>query len=255
MQKLNLYQTELIMKKLLALRHVHFEDLGILAPEFINQGYDISYIDAPTANFSQYNPADYDLMVVLGAPIGAFDEAVYPFIHQELTFIQQYLSAGKPILGICLGAQYLARLLAAEVTTMGVKEIGFASIQLTPAGKASPLAHLADVPVLHWHGDQFAVPKNAQLLASTATCPNQAFAVGDNLLALQFHLEANPTAIEHWLVGHACELNHAKVDIAQIRADAKLYGKALNQAGVQVLRAWLDASKTEVSLENINTPI
>lgn len=230
------------MKTVTAIRHIHFEDLGILAPLLTKLDFNINYVDAPTANFNALDPLADDLLVVLGAPIGAFDETTYPFITHELAFIKQRLDANKPMLGICLGAQLIARLLNATVTPMGHKEIGFAPLVVKDTTKTNdannPLGLLQNVPVLHWHGDAFSIPKGLQSLAATPLCGTQAFQYA-NSLALQFHLEADPKKIEQWLVGHACELSQAGVDAQKIRDDAKKYGKQLTEAGTKTIQRWL----------------
>ena len=112
--------------------------------------------------------------------------------------------------------------LGAAVTPMGHKEIGCSPVMLTAAGRESPLAGLtADTDVLHWHGDQFAIPNGLESLASTSLCSHQAFAPGDYALGLQFHLEADPQRIDEWLVGHAVELAQASVDPSTLRTQAK----------------------------------
>jgi GMP synthase (glutamine-hydrolysing) len=95
--------------------------------------------------------------------------------------------------------------------------------------------------VLHWHGDAFELPSGAERLAATTLCPNQAFRLGDWALALQFHLEADPEAIEAWLIGHTGELAAAKIDPRPIRAGARRSGPALAAAGRAALRRWLVA--------------
>ncbi|WP_230661118.1 glutamine amidotransferase [Psychrobacter sp. I-STPA10] len=228
------------MKTVLVIRHIHFEDLGILEKVFKALHFNITYVEAPTVDFATLDPLADDLLVVLGAPIGAFDDALYPFLQQELDFIAKRLTANKPMLGICLGAQLFARLLGASVYPMSGKEIGFGTLQLA-TNIHNPLQPLQDVPVLHWHGDQFDIPEGCVCLAATQLCPNQAFMYNHHVLALQFHLEADPTKIEHWLVGHACELNTANVDIQKIRHDAQKYGNGLVIAGKKVVSNWLNS--------------
>lgn len=228
------------MNKIVAVRHVGFENMGILEDVLHERGLGFHYVDAPSGDFADAAPEQHDLLVVLGGPIGAFDDDAYPFLRDELALLQRWLASGKPILGICLGAQLLARLMGASVQAMAHKEIGYAPLQLTAAGKASPLRYLDGLPVLHWHGDEFAVPQTATLLAASAACPHQAFAVGKNILALQFHLEARPERLEYWLVGHACELAQAKIAPQQLRAQAKAHGAVLQQAAKRVLAEWLD---------------
>ncbi|VVE19368.1 GMP synthase [glutamine-hydrolyzing] [Pandoraea iniqua] len=231
-------------KTLLALRHVHFEDLGTLAPYFKQRGYAIEYVDAPIFDLRTLDALSPDLMVVLGGPIGAFDEAIYPFVADELALVKARLDANAPILGICLGAQLMARALGAKVAPLDVKEIGYAPVALTAAGQASPLAALGDVPVLHWHGDQFDIPPGAAHLARTPVGEHQAFSLGKHALGLQFHLEADAAGIESWLVGHACELGAAGVNPVTLRADAHAYQARLAEVAPAVVGRWLDALAT-----------
>ncbi len=122
---------------------------------------------------------------------------------------------------------------------------------LTAAGRASPLAGLtADTHVLHWHGNQFAIPNGLESLASTSLCPHQAFAPGDYALDLQFHLEADPRRIEQWLVGHTVELAQASVDAGTLRAEAQAHSTRLKTAVGAVFGAWLDPGEHHVEGAN-----
>lgn len=233
------------MKTALALRHVPFEDLGLLAPLLQQRCYAVRTHDAGVGPLEDSLHPEPDLLVVLGGPIGAFDEAAYPFLADTLALLRERLARRLPVLGICLGAQLMARALGAGVAPMGHQEIGFAPLALTPAGAASVLAPLSHgTPVLHWHGDQFEIPPGAESLATTPLCPHQAFAVGMHALGLQFHLEADFSRIEQWLVGHACELAAAGVDLQALRAGAHEHGPALAQAARAVFGAWLDGLGT-----------
>ena len=231
------------MKTVLALRHVPFEDLGLLGPVLQHRGYAVRIHDAGVGTLDGH--PEPDLLVVLGGPIGAFDEAAYPFLADTLARLRARLARRLPVLGICLGAQLMARALGARVAPMGHKEIGFAPLALTPDGERSVLAPLAHgTPVLHWHGDQFDSPPGGQRLAATPLCPNQAFAMGTHALGLQFHLEADLSRMEQWLIGHACELAAAGVDLHALRSGAREHGAALARAAEAVFGAWLDGIET-----------
>jgi len=233
------------MKTAIALRHVHFEDLGTLEPLLYRHGYEVDYHDVGTREFDAREVDRADLLIVLGAPIGAHDEGTYPFLAQELRLIEQRLEHLRPLLGICLGAQLMARVLGATVAPMKRKEIGFYPITLTASGQNSPLASIPlDVAVLHWHGDQFEIPKGTESLASTPLCPHQAFAPNDSALGLQFHLEANTQRIEPWLVGHAAELAQAGVDPRTLRAQAQEHGARLKLAAEAVFNAWITQAES-----------
>lgn len=230
-------------RTVLALRHLAFEDLGLLDPLLRRRGAaQIRIHDAGVDDIAAIDLDAIDLLVVLGGPIGAHDDQRYPWLAAEVALVARRLASGRPVLGICLGAQLMARALGAPVAPMahGRKEIGFGPLSLTAAGQASPLAALGGQPVLHWHGDQFALPAGASSLATTALCPHQAFMPHPAALALQFHLEADPRRIEQWLVGHVGELVQAGIDIPALRADAARHGAGLAAALERVVDAWLE---------------
>ncbi|RPF21028.1 glutamine amidotransferase [Myceligenerans xiligouense] len=229
-------------RDVLAIRHVPFEDLGLLEPLLTTRGYRTSYRDIvePITQEAALAP---DLLVVLGGPVGVYDTGAYPFLKAEQQAIAARLHAGRPVLGVCLGAQLVAAALGADVAPTGRTEIGYGPLTLTDEGRGSVLAPLDGVPVLHWHGDQFAVPVGAVRLAETPGFPNQAFSIGAHVLGLQFHLEADHTQIERWLVGHAHELAGAGVDPNRVRADAEVHGPRLADAARHVFEAWLDGNE------------
>ena len=220
-------------------QHLSFEDLGSLESVFLERGHAIEYVQAGVDDVgAAIDGAQY--LVVLGGPIGVYEADRYPFLNDELAALTRRLQAQRPTLGICLGAQLMASALGARVYPGGTKEIGFSPLTLTPSGLDSPLCHLQDVAVLHWHGDTFDIPLGAQCLASSAVYPHQAFAVGRHALALQFHIEAQARTFERWLIGHTAELSAAGLDVTTLRQQAHQYGPALEPVAAAVLRDWLD---------------
>ena len=155
----------------LAVRHVAFEDLGLLGPLVASRGYGVRYHDAGMQPFDAETLLAPDLLIVLGGPIGVYERDAYPFIADEIAAIAARLAADKPMLGICLGAQMMAAALGARVAPGPVKEIGWAPLTLSSAGRKSVLAPLDASPVLHWHGDNCELPAGCMRLASTPALP------------------------------------------------------------------------------------
>lgn len=225
--------------KCLVLKHVAFEDLGLFAEVLIARGISIEYRQAGINPISMDEWRTTPLIIVLGGPIGVYEIDTYPWLTEEIEGIRQRLKLQLPTLGICLGAQLMASALGASVYPGTAKEIGWANITLTDAGALSSLASLANVPVLHWHGDTFDLPNDATLLASTSLTKNQAYSVGNYALGLQFHPEVNPAYIETWLIGHACELSQARIDIKALRQRSAELSVQVCQAGNAMLEQWL----------------
>jgi GMP synthase (glutamine-hydrolysing) len=221
----------------IALYHVGFENLGTFAAPLEALGYRVRYqhasVPLPAAQW-----AEADLVVVLGGPIGVNDTAQYPWLAAEIEGIKLRLQLKRPMLGVCLGAQLMAFALGGEVGSRAAgKEICWSTLDISD--QAGPLAHLRNVPVLHWHGDNIRLPDGVASIASTPGTPCQAFMVGQHALGIQFHAEFEPSALEQWLTGHAVELHHAGVDLQALRSDTQRYGAQLERAGQAVIRDWL----------------
>jgi GMP synthase (glutamine-hydrolysing) len=228
------------MKNCLMLRHVEFEDLGTLTPILTSRGFELRYLDVGVDELESASVLGADLLVVLGGPIGAYEVNSYPFLVNEIDLIGRRLGQLRPTLGICLGAQLMAKSLGANVAPGPAKEIGWAPVELTKTGRGSPLRYLENHHVLHWHGDNFDLPPICENLAFTIHCPIQAFRKGPNLLGIQFHIEADPLRLETWLIGHTVELGKAKIDPNAIRQDTARYGRTLQQTGGRIFNEWLD---------------
>ena len=228
------------MKSAAAIRHVHFENLSAFETVLGQSGYAVRYYEAAVDDLGARELLDCELLCVLGGPIGACEEDKYPFLCRELNVIEHRLSSGKSILGICLGAQLMARAMGSRVYPGPAKEIGWAPITLTEAGQRGPARHLQGGPVLHWHGDTFDLPAGAELLASTNICRNQAFSRGSNVLAFQFHPEARAADLELWFVGHAVEISGvAGLTVNGLRADTRKFAAEAEQRGRRCFEEWL----------------
>jgi len=145
-------------------------------------------------------PAGAAGVVVMGGPMGVHDTADYPWLEAERRWLTTAVDAGLPVLGVCLGSQLLAAALGAEVTTGVVPEIGVGHVVLDQQGRDDPVLgpEGARLPVVHWHGDTFAIPAGAVRLASSDRYENQAFRYGDRVYGLQFHLEVDDEVAAGW---------------------------------------------------------
>ncbi len=225
------------MKRALVVQHVAFEDLGVFKRPVIAAGFAIDHANAWHLSDRLAVAEAADLLVVLGGPIGVYQEREYPFLTEELRLIGARLDAGLPTLGICLGAQLMAKAAGADIRP-GVTEIGLAPIRLTVEGKASCLEPFASSPLAwHWHSDACDLPAGAERLAYTPSCDNQAFAFGRHALAFQFHPEFDPARIEDWLTGHAMELKAHKMEVTVLRQAMSRYRG--ERRGVKVISEWL----------------
>jgi GMP synthase (glutamine-hydrolysing) len=227
-------------KTIYAIQHVAFEDLGSLEDIFYDFGFRVRYFEAGVDDLTPAH--NYEgLTIILGGPIGVYETEDYPFLKDELEGLKQRLLENKPTIGICLGAQLIAHALGAKVYAGHQKEIGWSELEIKSLDSDSNvLTSLENIKVLHWHGDTFELPNNATLLASSTIYPNQAFSVGNNILALQFHLEMIEESFEKWLIGHTCEIRHAGLSIPQLREDNKLYAKKLESKSREVIQTFLE---------------
>jgi GMP synthase-like glutamine amidotransferase len=176
------------------LQHVPFEGPGSIIPWLVNNNVTCSYCRLYEGN-SLPNPADADLLIVMGGPMSVNDDASYPWLKAEKECIKNAIQQKVPVLGICLGAQLIASALGAKVYPNPQKEIGWFPIFAdTVAGREFQFP--PETTVFHWHGETFELPEGAVRLASNKVCSNQAFQVGTHTIGLQFHLETTPTALD-----------------------------------------------------------
>jgi len=220
-----------------AISRVAFEDAGLLGSVLGERGVALRTCPAWDIPEAADKAA---LLILLGGPISVNDTSDFPFLTKEISLARARIAGGLPTIGICLGAQIMARAIGGAVGSGPEREIGWAPVNLTDAGRASALAELDGVPVLHWHGEVCSLPETIPSLAATPACAVQAFAPTPRALALQFHAEAGASGIEPWLVGHAVEIAGAPgVGIGALRADTAHHGPRLAAAGRAMFHRWL----------------
>ena len=181
-------------------QHVPFEDAGCLETLFV----DAHAVITRTKWFqgdSASETLDFDLLVVMGGPMGVYDEAEFPWLAPEKKAIKAALDSGKSVLGICLGAQLMAEVLGATVTKNPQPEIGWLPVERMPGTESNwaALCFPERFTTFHWHGDAFSLPKGAASLFRSEGCEQQGFAWGEKAVALQFHPEVTYAVIGGWV--------------------------------------------------------
>lgn len=188
-------------------QHVPFEGLGAIEGWATRSGHRLSF-----TRFCDGDPlptlADVDWLVIMGGPMSVQDERAYPWLRREKRFVEAAIRARRIVLGICLGAQLVADVLGAKVYPNACKEIGWFPVHRTPQATSHRLGRALpeSIDVFHWHGDTFELPSGAVHLAYSEACTNQAFAYGERVLGLQFHLETTKAGAEQLITHGAVEL-------------------------------------------------
>ena len=185
---------------ILIIKHVEIEGPETIGQFFTDEGFGIKVLDLHKGDYIPKTFDHLDAVISLGGPMNVYEEDKYPFLKEENIFLQGILERKIPFMGICLGGQLLAKASGSKVGRSPEKEIGFAPIQLTSAGKKDPLFQgvTGQFDVFQWHEDMFEVPAAGTLLASSTACPHQAFRVGPCAYGVQFHIEITDKSIREW---------------------------------------------------------
>ena len=190
-----------MLKQILIIKHVEIEGPGTIERFFQNTNWTLATLNFATGGFPPDDFSDIKAIISLGGPMNVYEEADYPFLRDEDTFLKKAIRKEIPILGVCLGAQLLAKACGAKISRSPEKEIGWNRVSLTDDGQKDVLFESLprEIEVFQWHEDTFDIPQGAVCLASSQSCRNQAFKFGKNAYGLQFHIEVTPAIIESWV--------------------------------------------------------
>ncbi len=216
------------------IRHVPFEGLGLIEPVLHSHDLAIRWHEIGDA-LTEDQLCASDALILMGGPMSVNDPD--PWVAAELDLILRAMGRGIPILGVCLGAQLIAKALGARVYRNPVKEIGWFQTYWTEAGRRDPVfGDLADgINIFQWHGETFDVPRGAEWLAYTKTCTHQAFRAGQNVYGIQFHPEVTPEIIEDWV---AQDANCGDVRELENPIDARLHSQVQAELACLVFDRW-----------------
>ena len=229
--------------KLHYFQHEPFEGIGMIAEWAAQRGHTLVQTAFFAAAPSLPALSDYDALIIMGGSMGVYDEDQYPWLVAEKAHIRAAITAGLPVLGICLGAQLIAASLGAKVAPQTHKEIGWFPVAMTEAGAQHPLlsGFNSAMTVYHWHGDRFELPAGAVHLMSSAACDNQAFLVGARTVGLQFHLEMDAAAVQAIVKECGHELEHGPWIQSGEEMLEKAQGAATRRALYSLLDRWIKA--------------
>jgi len=198
----------MITRKIHCFQHVAFEDLGCIGNWIDQNNHKLTY----TKFYEEHSipePEDYDWLIIMGGPMGIYDNEQYQWLDEEKIAIKKAIDANKTVIGICLGSQLIADVLGEKVYRNPEKEIGWFEIKLTEQAKTANLfvGQTAEKRmVFHWHGDTYNIPANSIHLAYSSCCKSQAFLYNENVLGLQFHLEVTEQSLQNMIKNAGNEL-------------------------------------------------
>ena len=232
--------------KLLVLQHVAHELLGTLNPLLKRAGFRIRYVNFARHPDAQPSLDGYDGLIVLGGPMSVNDADRLPHLTTELQLIEDAMRRDVPVLGICLGAQLIAKTLGAEVYRNPEKEIGWYDVSPTDDASGDPLLLPLQKTekIFQWHGETFDMPRSARHLAYSFLCANQAYRYGAKVYGFQFHMEVDEPMIHRWLrvPENQTEISTLRGDchIEQIYSDTARHMVRLRDISERVFRAFID---------------
>ncbi len=226
--------------RVVCLQHVPFEGPGVFSKALAKRGVSLECSLVPKDGVP---PDAGDLLIVMGGPMSVNDSDKW--IAEETAFIRSVLLAGKPMIGVCLGSQFMAKALGATVRAGKALEIGMTPVRLTDAGRQDPVfgAGPDSFAVFEWHGEIFDLPKDCVPLAGSEIAPLQAFRYGDLAYGLLFHLEVEEAGIDSLCRECAPDLTKASLTAQQVKSAALPQLSQLHQKADRLIVHLLQSSR------------
>jgi GMP synthase (glutamine-hydrolysing) len=223
------------------LLHAEAETPGLIADVLDRRGIEMETVRGYAGEPVPTAMDGHDALVVMGGPMGVYEQDRLPFLRDEIDLIRDALRARKPVLGVCLGSELLAAALGAKVAPAR-KEIGWYPVTLTDAAADDPLWRGVDrsIGVFHWHGDAFELPPGAVSLASSEATPCQAFRHGRAAYGFLFHMEMDERMVGDMVRDFGDELREARADAGRILSRAPNAVREMSRIGNVVFDRWVD---------------
>lgn len=247
----------------LVIQNTALDPIGILGEYLIAQGANLS----TWLTEQQATPpaGNYAGLVVLGGPMNAHEDDKFPHLGHTVKLIRQFYAEDKPVLGICLGAQLIARAFGKQVYPHRAPEIGF--YPLNPVCQNSPVSLgecigkakmtepwlqscPADLHIMQWHFDTFELPEQAELLMTNSTCDNQVYRIGRSVYGFQCHLEITPDIVMGWLAKNSDWLENHDPDLGQrVRTQLRAHAVQSAQFAQQIAQFWISLVKSSADIK------
>lgn len=231
------------MKSALIITHEKYEGSGLFGDLLSEKGFDQHIIYSPQEDIRNLDSFAFDLVLVMGGPMGVYESEKFPFLASEIRLLKKRIAVDRPTLGICLGSQLIAAALEAKVFKGDPgKEVGWNP--LTNVAQNHPIRHFSPdkTSMFHWHGDTFDLPKGAELLASSNLYQNQAFQFGQNILAIQFHPEVTGDMALEWIEEMGEDIGESKIvqSLEQLKAQTEQNIKTMSKQTRLFFTEWLE---------------
>ena len=228
------------VKKVLFIQHGDVDKPGLLADALSAEGGELVILHPYIGDKIPTDLERFDALALGGGGQSAYQVAEFPYLEEECELVRKAILADKPVLGLCLGAQLIAKALEAEVYQAQQKELGFFAVRMSASAASDRLlsAWPSQISPTHWHGDVFDLPGGAECMASSALTTNQVFRYGRATYAFQFHLEMTPALFEELVDDAADDLIANGADLASLKKEAFRVLPSLRDTAVEFFKAW-----------------
>ena len=229
--------------RILVIQNGALDPIGTLGESLIQRGAELSIWRSWSSEQAVPVEHDYSSVIILGGSMNACEDDKFPHLSQTVELIRQFHAADKPVMGVCLGAQLIARAFGARVHSLDRPEIGFSPLRVMSDAEVAPEAWLRSCPpdlhCMQWHSDTFELPEQATLLMTNDVCQNQAFRIGSTIYGFQFHPEVTPEMVMSWLVMNTAEIETDYPNLEQrLRQQVQRYAEQSAQFADEVAAFW-----------------
>ncbi len=232
--------------QILVIQNGALDPIGILGESLVQRGAELLVWRSWSSEQAIPEERNFSSVIILGGSMNACEDDKFPHLSQIVELIRQFHAADKPVMGVCLGAQLIARTFGARVHSLSRPEIGYSPLEVVPGNvpEDAPENWLRNCPpdlhCMQWHSDTFDLPEQATLLLTNENCQNQAFRIGSKIYGFQFHPEVTPDIVMSWLVMNTAQIETQYPNLEQqFRQQIQRYAKQSAQFADEVAAFWI----------------